>query len=93
MLLMANFNVFNYFNLSIVINLMLLLLSIIIFCIPSFCREDPTAMTPPMDCLSSCVYERPDKPGTSYCFALGDYEVHGLYGFFLKLNILHCIKY
>ena len=58
----------------------------------SFLREDPGAMAS-YNCLSSCVYERPDKPGTSYCFAQGENEVVVLNGFFLKLNTLHCIRY
>jgi len=39
----------------------------------TFVREDSAAMS--YSCLSSCVYERDDQPGTSFCFAQGDQQV------------------
>jgi len=39
----------------------------------TFVREDSAAMS--YSCLSSCVYERDDQPGTAFCFAQGDQQV------------------
>merc|ERR1712145_31599 len=39
----------------------------------TFVREDNAAIS--YSCLSSCVYERNDQPGTAFCFAQGDQEV------------------
>merc|ERR1712212_329746 len=39
----------------------------------TFVREDSAAMS--YSCLSPCVYERDDQPGTAFCFAQGDQEV------------------
>ena len=38
-----------------------------------FVREDTTAIS--YSCLSPCVYERDDQPGTAFCFAQGDQQV------------------
>ena len=38
-----------------------------------FVREDSAAIS--YSCLSSCVYERDDQPGTAFCFAQGDQQV------------------
>ena len=38
-----------------------------------FVREDSAAMS--YSCLSPCVYERDDQPGTAFCFAQGDQQV------------------
>merc|ERR1711971_1380744 len=38
----------------------------------TFVREDSTAIS--YSCLSPCVYERDDQPGTSFCFAQGDQQ-------------------
>jgi len=39
----------------------------------TFVREDTTAIS--YSCLSPCVYERDDQPGTAFCFAQGDQQV------------------
>jgi len=39
----------------------------------TFVREDSAALS--YSCLSSCVYERNDQPGTAFCFAQGDQQV------------------
>merc|ERR1711971_1034472 len=39
----------------------------------TFVREDSAAIS--YSCLSPCVYERDDQPGTSFCFAQGDQQV------------------
>merc|ERR1712227_811627 len=39
----------------------------------TFVREDSAALG--YSCLSSCVYERNDQPGTAFCFAQGDQQV------------------
>jgi len=39
----------------------------------TFVREDSAAIS--YSCLSSCVYERDDQPGTAFCFAQGDQQV------------------
>merc|ERR1711878_112961 len=39
----------------------------------TFVREDTTAIS--YSCLSPCVYERDDQPGTGFCFAQGDQQV------------------
>jgi len=38
-----------------------------------FVREDSAAIG--YSCLSPCVYERDDQPGTAFCFAQGDQQV------------------
>ena len=38
-----------------------------------FVREDSAAIS--YSCLSPCVYERDDQPGTAFCFAQGDQQV------------------
>merc|ERR1711910_301245 len=39
----------------------------------TFVREDSAAIS--YSCLSPCVYERDDQPGTAFCFAQGDQQV------------------
>merc|ERR1711962_1071754 len=39
----------------------------------TFVREDSAALG--YSCLSPCVYERDDQPGTAFCFAQGDQQV------------------
>merc|ERR1711962_91499 len=39
----------------------------------TFVREDSAAIG--YSCLSPCVYERDDQPGTAFCFAQGDQQV------------------
>merc|ERR1712047_173595 len=39
----------------------------------TFVREDSAALG--YSCLSPCVYERDDQPGTAFCFAHGDQQV------------------
>ena len=34
--------------------------------------------TVPPNCLNNCIYTRDDKPGSKYCFASGEQEVHCL---------------
>lgn len=34
--------------------------------------------TVPANCLNNCIYTRDDKPGSKYCFASGEQEVHCL---------------
>merc|ERR1712212_1058804 len=38
----------------------------------TFVREDSAAIS--YSCLSPCVYERDDQPGTAFCFAQGDQQ-------------------
>merc|ERR1711909_241005 len=53
--------------------LIIIIVIIVIIVMLRFVREDSAAMS--YSCLSSCVYERDDQPGTAFCFAQGDQQV------------------
>merc|ERR1712200_231277 len=58
----------------------------------TFVREDSAAIG--YSCLSPCVYERDDQPGTAFCFAQGDQQVvcgdsPGLEGEYPPISRIH----